>query len=188
MKSIFLAVLLSLSAILNAQGSAEAKEAITLLKGGALIVNLIQPQKKIEALLADGRKEEAMQIQSQAETEHQSLINAFANNYSFSKVLFVYSSDVGRFTEGDPTALFNTDGTNETGMPEHYYYVELTQTVGRGLTGFVVKKPNRDELTKPFPYFVSRYEFFNLKELSFVEMVLKLDAKLSAYYNKALRH
>lgn len=187
MKNLFFVYFILFSLIASAQSNLEPKVAIQLLKDGALVVNLIHPQKKIEALIKSGQKQEAIDLQAEAEADHQSIILAFTNNYTFSKLLFVHSYDIGRVADGDATALFNTAGNAEAELPKNYFYVEFGLSPEKSLNGLIIKDAARDPLSKPFPYFVSKYEFLGINELSYSEMVMNLNKRLSAFYAKSVK-
>ncbi len=187
MKKIFFALLLILASEAQAQSTTDPKAAIKSLKNGTLIVNLIHPQRKIEALLQSGYKEDALALEAEVAKENQEIIIAFAENYNFSNLLFVYSYNVGRVADGDATALFSASGNAQSVLPSVYFFVELTESPEKKIKGFLVKDAQRDPLTKPFPYFVAQYEFLHLKKLSYAEMVKNLNDRLSAFYDTAQR-
>ena len=183
MKNLLFLCVFALSLSLFAQGTTEPKKAILELKDGAMVVNLIHPTKKIEGLLNSGQKEESIALEEESNRDHQELIRAFEQNYSFSNLLFVYSYDMGKLADGDASVLFSAAGNAQSILPKHIYFVELTKTKEQSLNGFVVKDKNRDPLTKPFPYFVSLYKFLRFKERTYVDMTNELNRRLSEFYN-----
>lgn len=182
MKNIILICSLLLSSIVYAQSITNPSTAILELKNGALVVNLIYPTKKIDALLESGQKEESIALEAEVAKDHEQLINAFLQNYNFSQLLFVYSYNMGKLADGDASVLFSASGNAQSLMPANIYFVELTKTKGQSLNGFVVKDKNRDPLAKPFPYFVSMYKFLQIRKRTYVSMVTELNARLLKFY------
>ena len=180
-KNVFSLIIAALLAF-TVKGQSNPVEAINELKQGTLIVNLIVPTKKIETLLNKGNKGASIKLQKEVELEHKAIMLAFANNYNFSKVLFIYSYDMGKLADGDATALFDTQGNKQSAVPANYLFVELSETGTRNLKGFVVKDRFRDSLQKPFPYFVSRYSALRLHKRSFPTMVEKLQQGFIRFY------
>lgn len=182
MKNILLLLCLAIVQSSFAQSNIDATVAIKELKNGAIVVNLIHPTKKIEALLASGRKEESIALQESVMQDHKDLINAFTQNYSFSKLLFVYSTDMGKLADGDASVLFSASGNAQSSLPETIYFVELAKTEEQSLNGLVVKDKNRDPLAKPFPYFVSQYAFLRIKKRTYNDMTEELNRRLTDFY------
>ncbi len=187
MKIKILIVVLFATFMSKGQSTISPENAIAEIKEGTLIVNLIWPTKKIELLLKSGKKEESLALEKSIKQEHQQIINAFAANYHFGKVLFVRSTNLGDLADNNPTVLFSASGNSQSSMPNHYYLVEFSTTDGRSLTGFVVRDHLRDPLAKPFPYFVSYYKMFGLKKRSFVEMTIELDKRFNTFYNSVAK-
>ena len=183
MKSIFsaLAIVLFSTSLL---GQTDATEAIYQLKEGTLIVKLIRQQKKIDMLLKQGKKEEAIAYEKEEKKRNESLIQAFSTNYSFSKLLFIYATDMGKLADGDPTVLFDRDGIPANEIPANFLFIELGETLKTGVDGFIVRDRHNDQLTKPFPYFVSEWDFFHLNKLSFPKMIGKWEKKLNQFYSR----
>jgi hypothetical protein len=182
----FIATLLLFSIAFSSSAQTDAEDAILQLKQGTLIVKLIKQQKKIDMLLKQGKKEEAIAYEKEEKFENESLIQSFSRNYSFSKILFVYNTDMGKLAEGDPTVLFDKDGKSANKIPADYLFVELGESLGRSIDGFVVRDRNNDQLAKPFPYFVSHWDFFHIKKVSFPQMIEKWEKQLNSYYNKVI--
>lgn len=183
MRSIFsaLAIVLFSTSLL---GQTEATEAIYQLKEGTLIVKLIKHQKKIDMLLKQGKKEEAIAHEKEEKKRNESLIQAFSTNYSFSKLLFVYSTDMGKLADGDPTVLFDRDGAPANAIPTNFLFLELGETLNTGVDGFVIRDRHNDQLTQPFPYFVSQWDFLHINKLSFPKMIGKWEKKLHSFYSR----
>ena len=183
---LFLSLFLAAS-LLQAQNTKKASEAIKELKSGVLVVNLIHPTKKIEALLRGGKKEESLALESQVAAEHARMIAAFKAKYNFSSLLFMYSFDAGKLADGDASVLFNADGMAQDSMPVHYYFVELTLSEEKNLSGLIVKNDQRDNLEKPFPYFISLYKGMGFGKRSIEELAEELNRRLTDFYRNSLR-
>ncbi len=169
---------------INVSGQTSAQEAILQLKEGTLIVKLIEQQKKIDMLLKAGKKEEAIAFEEEQKRQNENLIQAFSTNYTFSRVLFIYSYNMGKLADGDPSVLFTSEGKGVADVPPIYLFIELSESPEQGVDGFVVRDRNNDHLNKPFPYFVSQYDLFHLSRLSFPKMIKKWEKKLNSYYSK----
>ena len=178
------AITLLLLAIMSAPAFAQStsQQAILDLKEGYLVVNLIVPQRKIDALNDKGKTKEAEAVQAQTKKINDSVIDAFSSTYTFSKMLFVYSTDLQAFNGGDASVLFDKAGEAPGQVPTKFLYVEYGETPKRGINGFIVKDKNREIIKKDFfPYFISEYQGTD----SFAFMVKKLNKKFGEYYSYA---
>jgi hypothetical protein len=175
-------VFLGFALWLSAQTSPE--QAIKELKEHTLIVNLIYPDRQIEALLKSNQKEKAKELELEAKIENDALIMAFKEHYKFGKCLFIYNTGISAMMDGDASVLFDVNGIKQTSIPEIYYWSEINLTPEKSQRGLLILDRHRDILTKPFPYFVSQWDFLHIKKLPVPEMVKQLDKNLSSYYNK----
>ena len=178
-------ILLALIFPLITMGQTDAASAIKILKDHALIVKLIIPQKKMEALLNANKKEEMLAVEKETKMRHESLIQAFSTTYTYGKVYFIYTTDMGKLADGDASVLFDTDGNKATSIPESWLFIELSESPERGVNGFIVRDSQHYILAKPFPYFITQWGFLHLSKRTFPEMVadwqnklIKLDARL----------
>lgn len=181
MKAILI-TFISIISFSSIQAQTDPEQAILDLKEGTLIVNLIVPTKKIAALRENGNKQASIDLQNEIDAQNEAIKLAFIDNYRFSKVLFIYSYDMGAFFDGDPTVLFNSIGNKQSAMPDKFLFVEFNESMKRNIDGFVMKDKNRDDLKKPFPYFISHYKPLRLGRKTFKTMVEMLDEKLTGFY------
>lgn len=182
-KTFWLCLFLGLMAQ-NVTAQKTAEQQIVALKNGVLIVNLIVPQHKIDALNASGKKAEADKMMLDAERTNNNLISAFANYYTFGKVLFVYSFDIEKMTSGDGSVLFDAQNNRQTQVPGSFFVADLSGSPERNMEGLVLKDDTFTVLKKPFPYFISAWEIFHFKRLTEAEMVARLNKKLLSFYAK----
>ena len=164
------------------QAQSSSQQAIIDLKEGYLIVNLIVPQHKIDALIEKGKEQEASELTAETKVINDSVVDAFKSKYTFSKMLFIYSIDLKKFRNGDPSVLFDLNDSARTKMPEKYLFVEYGETPKRNINGLIVKDKNREIIKKDyFPYFISEYYGAD----SFEFMVNKLNKKFFEYHEYA---
>jgi hypothetical protein len=185
MKYLFTPIFL-IAATLAAFGQIRAEDAIFDLKEGTLIVKLITQQKKIDMLLKQGKKEEAIACEKEERIQNENLMQAFSASYTFSDLLFIYATDMGKLADGDPSVLFDREGNPAAAIPEKYLFLELGESLGRNIDGFVVRDRNNDQLAKPFPYFVSRWGFLHLSKKSFPSMIGGWEKQLNSFYSRAV--
>lgn len=164
------------------------KQQIKDLHDGILFVNLIVPSYKIEALEGNGQKAEAQKVAAEANAINQKIIDAFAKNYSFSKVYYVYSYDTEKLAAGDGSVAFDKDNNKLTAVPSTFFVADFSGSPERDMEGLVLKDHNFTALQKPIPYFVSAWDFFHLKKLPESEIVARFNSKLNGYYAKVLQN
>lgn len=180
--SLLLAFLCSIAT--QSQNSADAGKAIKEIKDGVIIVNLIHPQKKIEALYATGQEAEADKLEKKTKQRHKELMLAFEKNYTFSRLLFINSFDIEKLENGDPSVLFDAHNNTETDLPNTYYFVELGITSTQSLDGFVAKNAQRELLKKPFPYYINQWKALHIKKKTYMQMVIELNDSFTAFYKR----
>ncbi len=167
-----------------AYGQISAEEAIRTLKEGALVLKLIVPEKKIEMLLKQNKKEEAIKLEEETAALNQELITAFSTAYTYGQLYFVYSSDMHLLVEGDPGVLFDKQGQFATAFPKDWLFIELSDSPELSIDGFVVRDRNNDALTKPFPYFTSQWGAFRLSKKSFYAMLEQWQKRVRKVENR----
>lgn len=165
-----LILILALSTI-SAIGQTTPQQALNALQEGALVVKLIIPEKKIEMLLKQNNKEEAIRVEEETTVINQALITAFTSTYTYGQVYFVYSSEMHFIAEGDPGVMFDKNGEFATAYPKDWLYIELSESPERGIDGFVVRDRNSDVVPKPFPYFVSEWDAFHINKKTYPAMI-----------------
>lgn len=175
--SLMLSALVLLSS-LSLKAQASAAQALRALQEGALVVKLIVPEKHIEALLKQDRKEEAIKVEEAAEAINNALITAFSSNYTYGQLYFVFTPDIYLLADGDPGVLFDRNGNFATAFPKDWLYIELTESPERGIDGFVVRNRNNDAVLKPFPYFITEWDMFHIKKRSFASMIFDWQKKV----------
>lgn len=185
MKHLFATLLFTVISLF-ATAQVDAEEAILQLKDGTLIVKLIKQQKKIDMLLKQGKKEEAIAFEKEEDIRNESLIQSFSANYTFSKLLFIYNTDMGKLADGDPTVLFDKEGKAANEIPAKYLFIELGETLITSNDGFIVRDRNNDVLKKPFPYFTRQRGFLNLFIVPFPKMISNWEKKLTSYYTQVI--
>ena len=158
----------------------DAKTALTILKEHALVVKLIVPQKKMEALLKANKKEEMLAVERETKMRHENLIQAFSTTYTFGPVYFIYTTNLGKLADGDPSVLFDKNGNSLKQIPTSWLFIELSESPDRGVNGFIVRDSAHYILTKPFPYFISQWGFLHLSTRTFPEMIATWQEKLQA--------
>ena len=184
MRAIAIILLTILVAPQFSNAQTEASTAMQQLKEGALIVKLIVPQKKLDALLSSNKKEEMIALEEETKMRHEQIIQAFETTYTFSKVYFILTPDIGKLADGDPTVLFDTKGHSADQIPPSWLYIELSESPKRGIDGFVVRDSEHFVLTKPFPYFVSQWDFLHINKRTYIEMLAIWQKKLEHLASK----
>jgi len=153
------------------------------LKEDALVVKLIIPEKRIEMLLKQNKKEEALKLEEETTALNQELITAFSTAYTYGPMYFIYSTNMRVFVEGDPGVLFDKQGEFATAYPKNWLFIELSDSPELNIDGFVVRDRNNDALTKPFPYFTSQWGAFRLSKKSFYAMLEEWQRRLKKLEN-----
>lgn len=180
MKNYFL-LIIALSVALSGTAQTSAEDALNILRNHTLIVKLIVPEKKMEALLKANKKEEMLAVQKETERLHENLIQAFSTTYTFGKVAFIYSTEMYRLAEGDASALFDAQGSPLEKLPTTWLFIELSESPQRSINGFVVRDKEHYVLSPPFPYFVSQWGFLHLSTRSFPSMIIEWQDKLNRF-------
>jgi len=157
---------------------------IEKLHTGAVVVNLIYPQKTFDGLIKNGRKEDALALDAKTKAEHKDLIEAFKYSFTFCRVFFVSSNDLGALANGDFTVLRDIDNKPATQMPPFYIFAEMGISPNRGMEGLLARFDNRDYISKPFPFFVKSFTFFHLKRKPKSDLVKEWDELLTAYHRR----
>ena len=171
MKAILKLLILVLS--FNAYAQTEPEVAIKQLKEGALIVKLIVQEKKVEQLLKANKKELALQVQEEEKKQNEAIIQSFSSTYTFSPLYFIYSNDMGKLADGDASVLFDINGQPARKIPDSYIFVEFSESPVRGIDGLLVRDAKSYILNKPFPYFLSEWDFFHINKIPYPTLIAK---------------
>lgn len=161
--------------------------AIELLKNGAVVVNLIYPQKTFDSLIKNGRKEEAMALDAKTKEEHTELIDAFRYSFTFCQVLFVSSNDLGTLAGGDYSVLYDADNNPAPTMPSFFIFAEMGNSPNLGIEGLLARYDNRDYIPTPFPAFVKTWGFLHIKRKAKSTLISEWNEQLFNYYNRVVK-
>jgi hypothetical protein len=190
------------SSVVFCQQNTTAEELIANLKNGAAIVRLYMNKPKSDMLVKSINDDKSTESYKKAVQkmldEHQSdraayvlhVIKAFKQNYTFSKVYFMYDYDQKKLKDGIKSGIF----LNEIGVPDPS--IVLTEShfliFGRGNNdeSIIISQLNGEEMPKEFPVTYKRTVFdvfsfvFSTDKLS--NFVGKLNQKLKKFYTKKL--
>ncbi len=188
-----------------------AKQTITQLKDGALLIRLSSKSQTLELLRERGYPKRADHIEKVQAEKNKEIVKAYST-IGFTKVYFFYSEHSENVRNGNlegillDTALNKVTGANikhyvvgATGpLPKNYEYKESNddntpanvtekKTYGGGsnlsILSFYLMDKNFDLLPDPFPNH-QRYHPVILTTLTHEEVAEKIDEKLVKYYEK----
>ena|SRR6218665_1851073 len=150
---------------------------IAQLKEGALVVRLKTSQMLVDALLKQGRTQEAEQKRIQTMAANRNTMRAYQDHYNFSKVYFIYSHSSDSLLKGTRSNIF-LDTTLRVDpsivMTEKFYLIAERDDAYNSSIGFVpedsaalvreqgnavremavvVKNKYGHQLKRPFPYY-----------------------------------
>lgn len=83
-----------------------AKETSSQLNQGTLIVRLTTYSEKIEILNSKGKTEKAQDIIQKRNKNHKWIMEEFRKDYKFSKVVFIYGTNLKEYLDGKSEAEF----------------------------------------------------------------------------------
>lgn len=157
---------------------AKAKEQIKELHEGTLLVRIPTQHKKIaalEALLQNDQLPTAnrQRLEDQLETTRQEarnfahyVIEAFDTAYDFSKVLFMYDTDMAALQSSSPGGFFlNREGKADTSIvldQPNFYLLRFGFSTGEATShtdAMIIADASIQDLQKPFPYEVRLTDF-----------------------------
>ncbi len=188
------------STLAFSQQKTTAGDLITNLKNGAAIVRLYMNKPKIDILnksINDGKTslESKKTLQNMLD-EHRAdrneyvhrVIKAFKENYTFSKVYFMYDYDHKKLKEGIKSGIFlNDQGIQDPSivlLEDHF----LIFARGNNDDSIIISQLNGEEMPKEFPVTYKR-SIINLFSMVFStdklgDFVGKLNQKLKKFYAK----
>ena len=191
----------------------KAKEQISQLHNGILLVRLSTRKKSIAAMRKANKNELANKTENKLRKKNIEIISAFKSNFDFCPVYFFYSdySKYVRKNQLDSVVFLNDSlqpdsnikvankkfltaqfGTTEPDTKTYSSYThfdkgEKTTTYYGGsaltLNALVMKNNQLEQLRKPFPYYVREYPN-PVTHRSVYKMVLIMNYKLNHYYRK----
>jgi hypothetical protein len=201
-KLVLLIIAFSLSCSAYCQQKTSALELIENLKNGAAIVRLYVNKPKVDLLqksINDSRTPEAEkkelekiladhQLDRELYVKH--VIKAFKENYTFSKVYFMYDYDQKKLKDGVRSGIFLDENgrlDNSITLEEQHFLI-----FGRGNNDdiILISQLNGEPLPSEFPASYKRSIFsifsfvFSTDKLS--DYVEKLNGKLKKFYVKKL--
>lgn len=178
-----------------------AREHISSLKNGALLVRLRTSDIAIKKLEDAGNKEMAASIRKQRQSENKKLADAFRQHFTFCPVYFFFSSDSDKIKNGQPDGiLLNQDLKRDPSIAlggKKIYVTEITDleqfrsqpdnpseshNPEVSFKALVVRDAHLHQLAKPFPFFIKASTNIPPRRRSETEMVKLLDKKLQEYY------
>ena len=176
---------------------------LEMVKENALLVRLNSHNNKVEALRKASEFEEAERLLQNDIEENQKTIEAFRENYTFSKVYFFQSSDGNKLKNGeyDQVTLFDTDNNeiHDKAFLKNGYLVATFSSVYQyqlvyedgeqirvpiagigGLPALVVLDKDYIQLSNPFPFRVPTMYNEDFKKGA----VKELDLQFHQFYRK----
>lgn len=150
------------------------KEAIYNLKnGGALFVRLVSDSKKISEL--DKRvaanpndtktKERLRQVRADRQSFNREWVDALKENYTFSDIYFLYDYDTKRLLRGESSGFFldedlHVDPSIE--IKQNFLILGEGGAGESGVSAFIVMDENARPLSRPFPYYFKKNDFWKV--------------------------
>jgi hypothetical protein len=192
-----------------------AAESIRELKGGILVVRLSTNNRKLTELerLANNAELKASnreKFSSMAETvkaetrlENRQLMEAFAEKYTFSEVLFMYDTSIQALKNGVRKGIFlngNLEPDPSLSLADEQwlmaYYGEPISSGKTFVEGLVISDRKLDMMPDPFPSFVGMptiqrvFKSFSGKDSdkdTFLDLVARLDKHFAKFLKKVER-
>ncbi|HMQ46664.1 MAG TPA: hypothetical protein PKA00_03785 [Saprospiraceae bacterium] len=159
---------------------AKAKEQIKELHEGTLIVRIPTQHKKIAALEELLQNKELSpanrkRLEDQLETTRQEaqnfslyVLEAFDTVYDFSKVLFMYDTDMAALQSSNPSGFFlNREGKADASIvldQPNFYLLRFGFSTGEATShtdAMIITDATITDLQKPFPYEVRLTDFIS---------------------------
>lgn len=180
---------------------------IRTLSEGVLVVRLESEERKINALREKGSASAGARQQIEAEIQslieerdsfNVNLIRAFAQEFTFCPVYFIYDTDSRNFLEGNRVGIFlnfkaRRDSTIQWSQ-KSYLGLRSGEALN-GPEGLVVTDGRFRDLPNPFPGFVKKnsagsiFNWLLARDIYYVKnaerMVGKLQRKLTNFYEQA---
>lgn len=185
----------------------EAYADIQTLSEGVLVVRLESEERKINALrekgAASARSGQQIEAEIQSLIEKRdsfniNLIRAFAQEFTFCPVYFIYDTDSRSFLEGNREGIFlnHKARRDSTVTWSHKNYLGLRSGEAlNGPEGLIVTDDRFRDLPNPFPGFVKKnsagsiFNWLLARDIYYVKnadrMVGKLQRKLTNFYEQA---
>lgn len=182
-KSLILPCILFVSILLEAQTTSDKsnqekwtieKNAIYNLKnGGALLVRLVSDSKKISEL--DKRvaanpndtktKERLRRVRAERQSFNREWVDALKDNYTFSDIYFLYDYDTKRLIRGESSGFFldedlHVDPSIE--IEQNFLILGEGGAGESGVSAFIVMDENARPLSRPFPYYFKKNDFWKV--------------------------
>lgn len=150
---------------------------------GVLLVRLNSGSKQLD-FYKEKYPDKVKQFESAVNAENEELIQAFSENYNYSKVLFFYSDDAEAIKNKKYTSsLFTADMK----PIQEFKYSKQEVFIARigstlestlAIATLVLYDAEFDQLERPFPYYVRTYEGLSFLERSKKNLVTRLNKKL----------
>lgn len=175
-----------------------AKQAISILKNGALLVRLNFKQKQVEHFEKFNNNKEANRIRKKQLKLNLHIINAFNDLYKFSPVYFFGMEDSRKIVDGkyNEITFYNDQGLADPSIKiassdfliAEFGMVEKDTSNNQGATtsmnALVVRSNEFVQLRDPFPFYAGYSPIARAKK-RFRMPVLRLNERLHNYDNKA---
>lgn len=211
--SLFFMKILTAQVDVATDRKAIAAQSITALKNGTLILRLKSKNNKLTKLqeildkggLDSSRKAKIKkEIKSTIEERdafNSSLVNAFEEYYSFSKIYYMYDTASVALRDGAKRGIFLNKGLEPDPQIKiplgRFFVIKAGTTDGASTTGIaalVMMDENLKDLNRPFPYYVRInsvgrlftriFNHKNLVKKDSTKVVLKLEGNLRRYYSR----
>ena len=174
-----------------------AKQAISVLKNGVLLVRLNFKQKEVAYFEEFKNTKEADRIRKQQLKLNLHIINAFNDLYNFSPIYFFGMENSRKVVDGNYSEItfYNNDGVADPSLKlesknfliAEFGMVETDTSNNQGATtsmnALVVRSNKFVQLRDPFPFYAGYSPMARAKK-RFRMPVLRLDERLHNYYKE----
>jgi hypothetical protein len=164
-----------------------ARNDIELLKNGTLLVRLKSGEMQAKALENGGDKTAADAYRKKQADENLAIIKAFRAKYTFSPVLFFFSSSSEQVRQKNFHNCFLNDqllpDSTITGPANRFLVAEMGFSTQQHFEGIILMDDQLVQLSPPFPWIVKKYGG-GIKSRTNDEMVKQLEENLWDFYRK----
>lgn len=169
------------------ENTEQAREQITQLLEGALLVRLQTKNKSITALREKGNDKLADKIETDQKKHNMEIVSAFRTLFDFCPVYFFFSDDSQNIKKGklDQVAFLSESLIPDTNIhfsKTYFLTAEFGRTEqGKSFGALVIMDSRFSQLKRPFPYYVRTFESLPIKR-SIHRTVLMMNRKLHKFY------
>ncbi|NQY67325.1 MAG: hypothetical protein HRT72_06335 [Flavobacteriales bacterium] len=156
-----IAILLNVSLSAQPTRSERAIKHLNQLHRGTLVICLRTNKILIDSYLAKGDTTSAIIVKAEQVKKNAGVIKAFNNYYTFSDFLFFYSDDsklVKNQEYNHPIFLNKELEKDSTVQPTGIVYIGEIGKTQRGVTALVLNDANWEQLRRPLPYMIKKFE------------------------------